>query len=336
MLIEANAPTRIDLAGGALDVLPLYLFETDGPTVNIGIDLMTRVKMEARKDKEIHLHSIDLNVQESAKDVDSLDLESELGFVARIIKFYKPEAGLNVTTEIGIPKGSGLGTSSSLLISLSGALNELNGTGYTPQEIIDWGANIEAQSLKVLTGKQDYFGAMYGGINAIWSDVRGSRIEKIDLPEDVVGRLDESIVLSFTGEPRFSGATNWALVKGYIDDAGETRKLLKRLRDSGIRMRECLIAKDLKRFPQLLDEEWEIRKNIAEGVTTPQTEEIIAEAKKAGALASKLCGAGGGGCMITYVEPDNREKVIKALESRGAKHMEFKIARKGLNISRQS
>ncbi|MCD5390650.1 GHMP kinase [candidate division NPL-UPA2 bacterium] len=335
MIISANAPTRIDLAGGALDVLPLYLFEPGGPTVNIAINLLTRVRIEARENEEIHLHSIDLNIREEYKDIDSLNLESELGFIARIIKFYRPKVGLNVTTEIGIPKGSGLGTSSSLLISLSGALNELNKTGFTPEQLIDWGANIEAQSIKVLTGKQDYFAAMYGGINAIWSDVKGSRTEKIELPEEVIERLNESIILFFTGEPRFSGATNWALVKGYIDDIGDTRKFLKKLRDSGIRMRECLLAQDLKRFTQLLNEEWEIRKNIAEGVTNPHIEEIIAEAKKAGALASKLCGAGGGGCMITYAEPENRDKVIKSLEAKGAKYMEFKIARKGLSVSQK-
>ncbi len=335
MIIEANAPTRIDLAGGALDVLPLYLFETGGPTLNIAIDLLTRVRIETREDEGIHLHSIDLNVREESKDVDSLDLESELGFIARIVKFYRPRSGVNVTTEIGIPKGSGLGTSSSLLTSLSGALNELNRTGFTPQELIDWGANIEAQSIKVLTGKQDYFAAMYGGINAVWSDVRGSRTEKIELPEETIRKLNESIILSFAGEPRFSGATNWALIRGYIDNVGETRRYLKELRDSGTRMRECLLRQDLKRFPQLLNEEWEIRKNIAEGVTNPGIEKIIACAKEAGALASKLCGAGGGGCMITYVDPQNREKLIKSLGAKGAKHMEFRIARKGLNISQK-
>lgn len=335
MIIEAHAPTRIDLAGGALDVLPLYLFETGGPTLNIAINLLTRLRIETREDQEIHLHSVDLNVREESEDIDSLELENELGFIARIVKFYRAKSGVNVTTEIGIPKGSGLGTSSSLLISLSGALNELNKTGFTPEQLIDWGANIEAQSIKVLTGKQDYFAAMYGGINSVWSDVRGSRTERIELPEEIIKRLNESIILSFTGEPRFSGATNWALVKGYIDDVGETRRYLKELRDSGIRMRECLLAQDLKRFPQLLNEEWEIRKNIAEGVTNPRIEEIIAGAKEAGALASKLCGAGGGGCMITYVEPQNREKVRKSLEAKGAKYMEFKIARKGLNISQK-
>lgn len=123
MIIEATAPTRIDLVGGAFDVYPLYIFEDGGVTVNIAIDLITTIKLEPRIDSEIHIHSIDQNIKESAADADSLDLESELGFISRIVKFYRPKTGLNITTHNTIPKGSGLGTSSSFLIALSGALN---------------------------------------------------------------------------------------------------------------------------------------------------------------------------------------------------------------------
>jgi len=333
MIIEATAPTRIDLAGGAFDVYPLYLFEGGGVTVNMAITLLNSVKLETREDKEIHLQSIDLGVKEKAKDVDSLDLESELGFVARIVKFYRPKTGLNITTENNIPKGSGLGTSSSLLIALSGVLNELNKTGISLEQFIDYGANIEAQSLKVPTGKQDYYAAVYGGVNAIWSELKGCRLEKIPLEDEVIEKFNERIILTFTGKPRFSGATNWSLVKGYIDDAGNTRKHLRGIKTTGLKMRECLLARDMDRFAELLREEWENRKRCAEGVTTPHIDKIIAEAEKNGALASKLCGAGGGGCMITYVRKGDREKIKKVLESMGAKYMDCKIAKKGLTIT---
>ncbi len=335
MIIEASSPVRIDLAGGAFDVLPLYLFEGGGVTVNIGIDIRTEVRLETRDDAEIHLRSVDLDITERAKDADSLDVNSELGFVARIVKFYKPATGLNVTTKIDFPKGSGLGTSSSLLISLSGALNELNKTGYTAEKLIDYGANIEAASLLVPTGKQDYFGAYYGWFNAIWSEVAGCRNEKISISEQRADELNERIVLSFAGRPRFSGATNWELVKGYIDDVAQTRQVLRNIRKTGFEMYECLKqGAETHRFVELLRQEWENRKRCAEGVTNPDIEKIIALAEKSGALANKLCGAGGGGCMISFVEPENREKVIKTLESAGARHMPYRIAREGLRVTR--
>lgn len=334
MIIEASAPVRIDLAGGAFDVHPLYLFEGGGVTVNIGIDIRTEVRLETRDDKGITLHSTDLDITEHAENADALDLNGELGFIARIVKFYKPEIGLDVTTKIDIPKGSGLGTSSSLLISLTGALNELNKTNYTVDQMIDYGANIEAQSLVVPTGKQDYFGAYYGWFNAIWSEIKGCCNERIPISEQRADELNERIVLSFTDQPRFSGATNWNLVKGYIDDVGQTRKVLRNIQKTGFEMCDCLKqGADSKRLVELLWQEWENRKRCAEGVTNPDVEKIIAEAEKAGALVSKLCGAGGGGCMISFVEPENREKVIESLEVNGARHMPYKIARKGLTVT---
>jgi len=336
MIIKASAPVRIDFAGGAFDVHPLYLFEGGGVTVNMAIDLRTRVRLETRDDSEIHLYSVDLDVRESAKDVDSLDLEGELGFIARIVKFYRPPTGLNVTTEVNIPKGSGLGTSSSLLISLTGALDALNQTHLTADQMIDCGANIEAQSLRVPTGKQDYFAAYYGWFNAIWSEVKGCRVERIPLSEQRADELNERLILSFTGQPRFSGANNWDLVKGYIDDVGDTRQVLRELRQSGFDMADCLKAgAPTDRFVELLRQEWEIRKRCAEGVTNPDVERIIAAAEKAGALANKLCGAGGGGCMISFAEPENRDAVIRALEANGARHMPYRVARKGLTVTLQ-
>jgi len=334
MIIEATAPTRIDLAGAAFDIYPLYIFEDGGVTVNIAIDLINTVKLEARNDREIHLHSLDLNIKEHAADADSLDLEDKLGFIARIVKFYRPKIGLNITTHNTIPKGSGLGTSSSLLIALSGALNELNDTKIPPQLLIDYGACIEAQSITVPTGKQDYFAALYGGISAVWSQIKGCWREEIPLDDELKNELETRFILTFTGKPHFSGATNWDLVKGYIDNVGNIRESLQRGEKTGLKMRECFMNRDLQRLPELLNEEWENRKGQAEGVTTPKIDEMIEAAKKNGALTSKLCGAGGGGCMITYTEPDNRKKVINALQAHGAKLMEFKIARQGLKIRR--
>ena len=336
MIIEASSPVRIDLAGGAFDVHPLYLFEGGGVTVNMGIDIRTRVRLETRDDPEIHLYSVDLDTREQAPDINALDVNGELGFIARLVKFYPPASGLNVTTEVDIPKGSGLGTSSSLLISLTGALDALNQTGYTVEQMIDYGANIEAQSLGVPTGKQDYFGAYYGWFNAIWSEIKGCRDESIPLSEQRADELNERIVLSFTGQPRFSGATNWDLVKGYIDDVGETREVLRNIQTTGFEMCECLRqGAETDRLVALLRQEWENRKRCAPGVTNPKVEKIIADAEAAGALASKLCGAGGGGCMISFVEPESRDSVIASLEANDAQIMTYRIARKGLTITSQ-
>src|SRR5438105_5405845 len=144
MNVEAVAPCRIDLAGGTLDIWPLYLFLDGGLTVNIGIDLFSRVTIHPREDRRVHLRSLDTGAELEAASVDELPLGGPLDLVARAVRFYRPAGGIDLTTENAAPKGSGLGASSSLLICLSGALNAYNGVDLSPDRLVDCAANLEA------------------------------------------------------------------------------------------------------------------------------------------------------------------------------------------------
>ncbi|MBN1347912.1 hypothetical protein JXJ21_00750 [candidate division KSB1 bacterium] len=332
MIIEATTPARIDLAGGTVDVFPLYLLTEGGMTVNAAINWRCKVRIETRDDKAIEIHSLDLGEKERFSDVDAISFGGKLDLIKRVIKFYHPAVGANVSTDHSIPKGSGLGASSSLLIALSCALNELNQSHLHPNRIIDYGANIELQCIRVLTGKQDYFAAMYGGINALTFDARGSRRERLMISEETFRSLSENIVLSFAGTPRFSGTTNWNLVRQFIENTGTTVENVENLKRNGLLMRECLIAGDLDRFVELIRVEWENRKLCAAGVSNVHIDRMIEEAEKNGARASKLCGAGGGGCMITYVLPENREQVIESLKANNARIMDFEFDMEGVKL----
>src|SRR6185503_4856460 len=153
MYVEAIAPSRIDLAGGTLDIYPLYLFEEGGVTVNMGISVGSRVRLTPRPDREVHIRSVDTGLEQSAPSVDRLALDGPLDLVARLLRFYAPETGVDVEIENNAPRGSGLGASSSLLIATSGALNELNGTDLDGETIIRYGADLEAQNIRIPTGK---------------------------------------------------------------------------------------------------------------------------------------------------------------------------------------
>jgi D-glycero-alpha-D-manno-heptose-7-phosphate kinase len=334
MRVRATAPTRIDLAGGTLDIYPLYLFEEGGLTVNMGIDLLSEVTLEPRPGEAIHLVSEDTGDTLSAPDVGSLGMDSPLGFVARVVRYYRPPVGLTIRTKSNVPKGSGLGASSSLLISLTGALCRLNGTSLDEHTMVDLAANLEAQSIGVPTGKQDYWPAVRGGVNALWFDVPGTRVEPLVVSEEVLSELEERLVLCFT-TPHVSSVTNWGMMKNYIDDAGTTRRNLRAIKETAFAMREALLGADFERLAAVLDEEWQNRKRMAEGVTTPPIEAMIAAAAGAGALASKVCGAGGGGCMITLAPPGRREAVARALQGAGATLLEYRIARQGLTVTVQ-
>ena len=141
MNVEAVAPCRIDLAGGTLDIWPLYLFLDGALTVNIGIDLFSRVRISPRDDTRVHLRSLDTGAELEANSVDELPLGGPLDLVARAVRFYRPATGIDLSTENSAPKGSGLGASSSLLICLSGALNALNGASMAPERLVDCAAD---------------------------------------------------------------------------------------------------------------------------------------------------------------------------------------------------
>ena len=350
MKVSAIVPTRIDLAGGTLDVYPLYLFEDGGLTVNAAVSIYGRVTVEERSDARIHIHSEDTGAEEAFASLAEMPMGGDLDLVKRALRFYRPHCGLNVTLRSEAPRGSGLGASSALLIALSSALNEIGHLGLSKDRIIDLGANIEAQAIGIPTGKQDYFPPLFGGVCSIWFDVDGHRLERLDEGSDLIDCLNERLILTFTNINRFSGVTNWAMLKRYIEREGDTVAHMRRIKEVAIAMRQSLIAGDrsaepfdyaqdrrsrrsLDEFARLLAVEWENRKALAEGVTTPEIDAMIAAAEAKGARASKLCGAGGGGCMITYAEPENVPAVREALVSAGATLMPFRIVPEGIQMT---
>jgi D-glycero-alpha-D-manno-heptose-7-phosphate kinase len=330
--IRATAPARIDLAGGTLDIYPLYLFEEFGITVNAAIDVGSEAVVTPRDDRKIVLRADDINVEQYADDLASLDLSAELPLLARIARHYLKDydRGVNITTRNKAPHGSGLGASSCLLIALSGALNELTGGGLDRRELILTGSELEAQVIRIPTGQQDYIAAAYGGVNAIWFEVGGFRLEP--LGEAAIRELNERIVLSYTGISHFSGTSNWAMMRRYIDDAGDTQEKFRGIKATALAMRQALVSSDWAAFAGLIDEEWQNRRELADGVSTSKIENIIASARGAGALASKICGAGGGGCMITVVEPGDRENVEAAIRSADAEVLPFEVQAEGLSV----
>lgn len=332
MIVCADAATRIDLAGGTLDIFPLYLFEDFGLTVNAAIDLNSNVRIATRKDHRIVLIAEDLDVMEQANSLAELRPGGALDLVARTVKFYSPTQGLEITTRNSAPAGSGLGASSSLLIALSAALTRLTGKEIGREKVIDYSANIETQSIRTLTGKQDYYPAMYGGFHALWFGASEPRREPLRLSQGFRTELYQRLILSFTGESRFSGTTNWRMLKRYVEQDPDTVKGMRQIRETAVHMRDALVGERLDELGNLLAVEWNNRKELAPGVTNARIDAIMSAARKAGAVSSKICGAGGGGCMISFVRRGRREAVQQALENAGAVILNYRFRKSGVRI----
>ncbi len=329
--MKITAPVRIDLAGGTLDIHPLYIFEDGSSVVNIAIDPGTEVNIEKRDDKKIFLRSDDLEIEEEYANYSEIDVDSKLGLLGSAVKFFELDYGLNISTLSHVPKGSGLAASSSMLVALMYGLMKLKGIEVDSNTFIDWCANIEARLLGIPTGKQDYYAAYFGGLNNINFTSRGIVNENYDL-SDLNFKIDDSIILSFTGISHFSGTNNWAMMKRYIDDADNSRKSMHKIKETAIKMYKAVLSKDINEIANVLNEEWDNRKKLADGVSNEKIDKIVLHAQKSGALASKICGAGGGGCLITLCNPKDRENVITSIKEAGAEILDFKLAKSGVKI----
>jgi D-glycero-alpha-D-manno-heptose-7-phosphate kinase len=324
--IATSAPTRIDLAGGTLDIWPLYLFHPGAQTINAAISLRARALIETRRDERIVIRSLDTGVTVEADHWRDLRDRRELRLLALLCHFFEARA-LTLTTSSESPAGAGIAGSSALNVACCAALAEWRRTHYEPEALLQIAMNIEAQAIAVPTGVQDYRPALYGGVAAVALDIDG--IRRVPLGVDAA-ELERRLVLCYTGEPRNSGTNNWEIMKKHLDGDRLVFDCFERIRDAAAAMREAMAAAAWDRMAQAMADEWDTRKRLAPGVTTPAIEALIARARAAGAQGAKVCGAGGGGCLVCLGPPERRDAIRTALAAGGARVLDFHLEADGL------
>lgn len=237
--------------------------------------------------------------------------------------------GVTLRTRSESPAGAGIAGSSALNVAVCGAMARWTGLATDAEALLATAMNVEAQALKVPTGLQDYRPAMYGGIAAL--ELGETGLKRIPLSIDP-RELERRIVLCYTGAPRNSGTNNWDIMKRHIDGDQHVFDCFERIRDTAAAMRAALERGDWAVAARHLSEEWSNRKRLGPGVTTPLIDTLITRATAAGALAAKVCGAGGGGCLFCLTPPDNAPAVGEALAAGGAQLLDFHIETEGLRV----
>jgi D-glycero-alpha-D-manno-heptose-7-phosphate kinase len=326
--IVSSAPTRIDLAGGTIDIWPLYLFHDGALTLNAAISLRAHCEIESRSDGAIELKSIDTNRTVRAPRWQDLDGDSDLALLAHLARHYTLE-NATLTTRGESPAGAGIAGSSALTIAVCGALARWTRQSCEPDHILHVAMNCECQTIKVPTGVQDYRPALYGGVAAIELGVAGIRRVGLDVdPRE----LEQRIVLAYTGAPRNSGTNNWEITKRHTDGDRHVFDCFERIRDTAAAMRAALERGDWDEVGRQIATEWDNRRRLAPGVSTAAIDDLIARASAAGATAAKVCGAGGGGCLFCYGPPQARDRIAAALAEGGARVLDYRIETAGLRF----
>jgi D-glycero-alpha-D-manno-heptose-7-phosphate kinase len=331
MIITSKASCRVDMAGGTLDIWPLYLFHRGAVTVNFAVSRYATCTLRTRQDAQIVFRSRDLKLAESFDSLDQLQAATryKLPLLAHLVRYFAPQAGIEIETDSEAPAGAGIAGSSTLIIAVASALNRLIGRKLPIEKLREIAQNIEAQIIRVPTGAQDYYPAMYGGVLAVELSEEGIHAVQLPVPAE---ELNRRFVLAYTGVPRNSGINNWEVTKAYIDGDRKVHKNFDHITAIAIGMRAAIEKQQWSEAGRLLREEWANRRKNAPGISTPLIDKLVETTRRSGALGAKVCGAGGGGCVLFLTEPESRERVANAIIATGAQVLPCDVAEGGVKV----
>ncbi|MCS6955243.1 MAG: hypothetical protein NZM44_02675 [Candidatus Calescibacterium sp.] len=332
MVIESRAPNRIDLCGGTLDIFPLYILLGLSVVVNVSIGIYSHCILENIEEDVLEIKIKDLGKFYKVSNLEQIRNNIDTMLVYEVIKAFKLDnyRGYRITTFNEAPLKSGLGASSSLLITIIKNLlktNKVLHSSFNDYDIIDFASFIEARVLHTLTGKQDYIAAIYGGINAIFFDKNQFVIERIN-SDKLINQLENHVILAYSGFEHESGNLNWAVLKAVLDKDKETIDKLSRIQEISEDIYEIISLYDMEKLGNLIKQEWNIRKTLSVNHTNQYIEEFCGAIDKY-CWGYKLCGAAGGGTILILT--DKHSEVRKVIKEFGLTELKFCIDNSGLS-----
>ena len=324
----AQAPTRIDLAGGWTDLIP-FAMETDGFVLNAAIDLYASATLKPQAEEVVSFQSA--NAQQRFCLQSAPSAISGLSLPEAIILTVRPGGGYHLTLNSRAPKGGGLGGSGAIGIVLVSLLYTFAGKHLKSHQIIDIANQIERET-GICCGKQDHYASVLGGLNFLRCHGESVVVTQLNLSNEVVQRLQQSLLLVYTGESHFSGEILQNVVDAYRSGNRQTREALSALRRIAQEMKSALCQGDLSSIGCLLAENWRYQKHLHPSVTSNRVEHLFEIGERNGSIGGKACGAGGGGCLVFYCPQDKKKTVAEALMAVGALPIHFSFDFKGLLI----
>ncbi|MFM2337419.1 MAG: hypothetical protein RL115_612 [Bacteroidota bacterium] len=335
MIYRSKAPLRIGLAGGGTDVSP-YSDLYGGAILNTTLSLYAHATIEQLAEPKIIIEAIDRNEKEVYEWTTQLPISGTLdllkGVYNRIQKDYGiKEQGFRLSTFVDAPAGSGLGTSSTLVVAIIGAFAEMLRLPLGEYDIAHYAYDIERNDLGLAGGKQDQYAATFGGVNFM-EFYEGDKVivNPLRVKEQYLFELENNLVLYYTSTSRESAEIIKKQSKNVTEKKEKSIEAMHQLKQQAQMMKEALLKGRLNEIGEILDFGFQQKRQMAEGISNQLMDDMYETAKKAGATGGKISGAGGGGFMIFYCPANTKFHVIKSLEAYGGRHRNYQFVGHGL------
>jgi D-glycero-alpha-D-manno-heptose-7-phosphate kinase len=329
-MLLVRAPVRISFAGGGTD-LPSYYEPYGGMVVSTTIDRYFYAFVEADGVRPLQITSADYSTfYHHMADGDLPWEDGDLRLPRAVLNHFGIRHGLSLFLASEVPGGTGLGSSSSVTVALCKAMGALCGISFTPGELAEVASYIELVKLGSPIGKQDQYAAAYGGFHAYRFQADRVEAEPLLLPLDVRLALEERLCLFFTGGSREANSILKQQRAGTV--SGQNVEGLHAIKAMAGDAARCLVHGRLGELADLLHEGWMLKRRLATGVSTSRIDELYALARHKGARGGKLAGAGGGGFLMLYCEPEAQPAMTEALQTAGLRRMDFRFSDAGATV----
>ena len=333
--IRAKAPLRISFAGGGTDVPP-YPEREGGCVLNATIGSYAWGSLRPRQDGRVRIESVDLGISLDCAVENELNLDGQLDLVKATIRRLQARSagGFEIFLRSDAPPGSGLGSSSALIVGLVGLVKVFKNLPLNEYEIANLAYQIEREDLQIQGGYQDQYAASFGGFNFI--EFYGDRVivNPLRIHQDTVNELEHNLLLCYTGTTRRSDRIIEDQTRRFEDKQESTLRGLREQKQLATDMKNALLRRRLDDFGDLLHSAWESKKGLSPKISSDTINEMYEAARKSGALGGKITGAGGGGYMLLYCQFEKKHRVAEALKKLGASPTEFAFESRGLQTWR--
>jgi D-glycero-alpha-D-manno-heptose-7-phosphate kinase len=333
-VVRARAPLRLGLAGGGTDLLS-YAQQFGGAVLNATIDRYAFASISPRQDGLVVFEASDLGREEThvaAATLPASQLMLHRGVYERIVRDFNRNIplALTVTTAVDAPMGSGLGSSSALVVALVEAYRTYLDLPMGRYDVAHVAYEIERIDLNLAGGRQDQYSAAFGGINYLEFLRDGEVIvNPLRFSDGVVAELESSLAVCFSGQSRASDSIVRQQTSGIADQSTEVLEAMHQLRQDAVDMKRAIMLGDIELVAALLERSWIAKKRTAPGISNARIDALEAAARAAGAIGAKVSGAGGGGFLMFVVPTERRFRLITALGELGAASYPVKFSERG-------